>query len=145
VISEALSTLLALIATVPELAQSTGMSVGMSESDPTSVEMTLPAAWPLYVGKAPNQKPANGVVPASQSLTNEFIVMVYLDNSKGQNNMITVQSPILEKVISAVHGSRVVSPLPGQFQFYFSGERLVSANPVRLAYEQRFCLVSYLQ
>lgn len=89
-------------------------------------------------------KAPNGVIAKGSTLKNSFVVMVYLDNSKGQNDLITNQLPTLEKIVKAVQGQEVQTDTPGQFRFSFEGERLASITPVRLAYEQRYSIISHL-
>lgn len=142
-VADNLKTLVTLIAGVSELATSTGTSVGGQLPDPTVSSTPLPSAWVVYAGRAPTSTPKNGVVPKGTPAKNLFVVMVYLDNSSGQDNLIVHQIPILEKVVHAVTGQDS-SQSPGAFRFSFEGERLASVNPKRLTYEMRFSIGSYL-
>jgi len=137
-----LETLYSLISGVTELATSTGTSVGGQLPDPTVVEGPVPAAWIVYAGRAPIETSRNGVVAQSTPCKNLFVVMVYLDNSQGQDNLLSVQIPILEKVVKAVAGKEV--PNEASYRFSFEGERLASINPKRLSYEMRFSITSHL-
>lgn len=142
-VADALTALLAAITSVPELAGKTGMSVGGVYPDPTAVEVPLPAAHPIYGGKVPVDKVQGGVAPRGVTTKNIFIVMLYLDNTLGQNNVVTVQLPILEKVLVAVRGlASPVGSVAG-FRFAFDGERLHSITPKKITYEQRYSLISH--
>jgi hypothetical protein len=136
-----LLTLYTLLTSVSELTDSTGMSVSGTLPDPTAQDGPLPGAWLVYGGRNPIDKPKNGVVAQGTMCQNLFVVMIYLDYSLGQDNLINVQLPILEKVVHAIAGQEITG-LGGGFRFSFEGERLASINPKRLSYEMRFSIVS---
>lgn len=139
-----LETLYALISAVPGLEGTTGMKVGGQGADATVISTPLPAAWIVYAGKTPVEKPINGVVLRGPvQVKNLFVVMLYLDYSVDQNVLASTQVPLLASVVSAVVGKED-SGSPGGFRFNFEGERLASINPKRLTYEMRFSIVSYL-
>jgi hypothetical protein len=142
-VTDNLSTLYSYVSGVTELATTTGTSVGGKLADPTVVTGPVPSAWILYAGRMPVDPPKNGVVPVGGPVKILFVVMVYLDNSLGQDNLIAMQLPILDKVTKAVTGKETAGS-PGGYRFSFEGERLASISPKRLTYEVRFSIVSYL-
>jgi len=129
-----------LVSGVTKLANSTGTSVSTTYPDPTSVSIPLPAAWIAYAGSVPQDKIQGGVVPKQLSLKNIFVVMVYLDNTQGQDALINAQLPILDAVVEAIRG---VEATATKFRFNFEGQRLHSVTAARLAYEQRYSVVTY--
>ena len=130
------------LAGVPAIANSTGTSVNSTYPDPTVTQIPLPAAWLGYAGSVPLDKPLNGFSGRGVTRKLIYVVMVYLDNTLGQNAFLTTQLPILDEIVAAVRG---LLPTPGQagFAFAFEGERLHSLTTKRVTYEQRFSLITY--
>lgn len=131
-----LASLIGAVETVTSLSTKTGMSVGGVYPDPTTIQIPLPACWVLYGGRVPTEKVMGGVVPKNVIVKDIFIVMIYLDNTKGQKDMETNQLPILEQVVASVRGLDT-----GAFRFAFEGERLQSVTPAKLTYEQRYSVI----
>ena len=146
-IVDATTALLAQLNSVAGLANNVGMSVGGAASDPTSNLMPTPGAWVVYVGKVPataGTTMPNGMTPRGVVIRVLFSVMVFLDNSKGQNHLNTVGMPLLEEIIASVRGVTVPLGEANGFRFTFEGERLHAVTASRLSYEQIYSIIMHL-
>jgi len=148
-IAELLAAVIATLETVPALTGNIGTSVGSAAPDPTSIDIPLPAAWPVYVGNAvlPMQggEPVrNGMQPRAVVVKSLISVMIYLDNSKGQSNLINTQLPVLETVTTALRGLNIPAGSTNGFRLIYEGERVHSITPSRLSYEQRYSIMVHL-
>ena len=138
-----LLSLLTYVSGISAFSTSTGTSQGEQLPDPTGLYANLPSTWVIYAGRAPISPAINGVVAKGTAIKNQFVIMVYLDNSQGQDNLMAVQIPLLESIVSAVAGNPSLDT-PDGYRFSFEGERLTSVNPKRLIYEMRFSIVSHV-
>jgi hypothetical protein len=133
-IAENLKALLDLIGSVPALAQSTGIALGGQAPDPSLSKIALPAAWVLHASDKPLDADGS-IVPAVQASQFDYVVAIYLPYVS-QSDMLAVQLPLLEAVITAVRGQDA----PSGHRFAYRGQRITLINPGRITYEQRYSL-----
>lgn len=137
-IAENAANLVGLIRSVPSLANSAGFAAGGKAPDPALTKIPLPAAWVLYIGDKPNE-PSTGANPAGQTLTANFVVMLYIPYVS-ETDLETNQYPLLEAVIQSIRGQQA----PKGMKWHYEGQRLASVNPDRLSYEQRYSLTAFV-
>ena len=130
--------ILAKVKTVPALATQTGLTIGGHSQDPGLLKVSLPAAWIVMKGDQIDDDPSmthgasTGFVAFSQTMLAVWSVTVfvpYVDD----NDLLTVQYPLLELVINAVHGTATIA-----HQWCYIGQKIALVFPDRLAYELRF-------
>jgi hypothetical protein len=140
VIAECAASLLALVKTVPALADKTSLSIGGRSADPGLVKIPLPAAW-ITFGKEESDQASyergdpSGMVMEAQLMMATFPITIfipYVDDA----DLIDTQFPLLSAVIAAVHNQLS----PSGFAWRFTGQRIALVYPDRLAYEQRYTL-----
>jgi hypothetical protein len=145
-ITENLTHLVSLVTSVPSLSASAGLAVGGKGSDPGMIKIPLPAAWVMYTkddvdeppyGKTNSDQP--GIVGAVQAVLATCSVLIYLPYST-QDDLLTVQFPLLESVIKAVHGKEA----PSYHRWRYIGQKLALVYPDRIAYEQHYTLSAML-
>lgn len=122
------------LATVSALANSAGFAVGGKQSDPALTKIPLPAAWVLLG----NDKPMDdetGLVPATQVLLVEYLVLVYVPYTS-QSDLIGTQFPLLRSARTSIHATTA----PNGYRWKYMGQKLVLVNPDRLCFEQRYAI-----
>lgn len=144
-ISENVADLIAKIQTLPQLASSSGLAIGGKGTDPGLLKIPLPAAWIMYskddVDEAPfGQGGAQpGLVPAQEVVLATCSVLIYLPYTD-QDDLLNVQLPLLESVITAIRGKIA----PSGHRWRYVGQKLALVYPDRIAYEQHYTLTAML-
>jgi hypothetical protein len=152
VIAECAADLVARIETVPSLANSTGISLGGRGADPGLVNIPLPACWvtfshhqvdesPYGPGSStmptPSSRGSGGSVPQIENTLATFIAVLYVPYID-DNDLLTVEYPLLEAVIKAVKFN--FGKAPNGDRWRFLGQILKVISPKRLVYEQHYTL-----
>lgn len=130
--------LLALVETVPAIANAAGLAVGGRASDPAMASIPLPSAW-VILAEDKAHDPATGFNPAGQVVISTFVVMVYVPYVS-QADLIANQLPLLESVVKAVRGQPSAT---GQ-KWRYEGQKLALINTDRLAYEMKFSVIGFM-
>ncbi|MDA8258512.1 MAG: hypothetical protein M0Z99_23265 [Betaproteobacteria bacterium] len=134
-IAECTNDLFTKISAIPALAQSTGLMVGGQAPDAGMANVPLPAAWILpakFQNKTAdlemNRPPQiiNGVGTYAVELLVPF---------KSQSDLITNQLPLLEEVITAVHGT----DSPSGQRWWLATFMLGAIETKYLAFNINFC------
>lgn len=137
-IAECAADLLAKVRTVAALANSASLSIGGRSADPGMLKIPLPAAWVTLRKDVSDERdyehgPASGMISPSPILLATFAVTIfvpYIDD----NDLLAVQYPLLESIISTVHANES----PSGYRWRYAGQRIALVYPDRLAYEQHF-------
>jgi hypothetical protein len=147
-ISENAADLVARVTSVPALTASAGFALGGRGSDPGLVKIPLPAAWIMFgkdqVDEAPygtSQTGGGGLVPTGENIQQIFSVVIYVPYLS-QDDLLNVQFPLLEAVITAVRGNG--EPAPSGNRWRYIGQKLAMVYPDRLAYEQHYTLDAFM-
>ena len=143
-IAEDAADLVARIVTVPALAATTGITLGGKGADPGLINIPLPACWVTFSHHqvdenpyGPSSRGAPGSVPQVENTLATFAAVIfvpYIDD----NDMLTVQFPLLEAVIKAVKANMGQAPSGNRWRFV--GQKLSLVQPTRLGYEQHYTL-----
>lgn len=139
-IAECAADLLAKVRTVSALASAASLSIGGRSADPGLIKIPLPAAWVTLGKDASDERdfehgPASGFIPEAPLMIATFPVTIfvpYIDDA----DLLTVQFPLLESVVKAVHATES----PSGYRWRYAGQRIALVYPDRLAYEQRYTL-----
>lgn len=117
------------ISALPALAASTGLTVGGQSPDPGMVKIPLPAAWVLF-SEADNQNVGQllNLPPKQPNVLMQITVMLHLPY-KSQSDLITVQYPLLESVVTAVQGTSVGKSESARWNLH--SVKLSALNPDR--------------
>ena len=132
-IASAVQDIFTKISALPALASTTGLTVGGQEPDPGLTKIPLPAAWVLF-SEADNQNtgPLLNLPPRQPNVTLQITVMLHLAY-KSQSDLITVQYPLLESVVSAIQGTSVGTSESARWNLHSA--KLVALNPDRQIYK----------
>jgi hypothetical protein len=126
--------LLELVATVPALAQSYGMTDMGSGTDPGGRKAPLPFAWVVLDESGTALDPNSPLPPALVKADVIYTVVLYVANTS-QSDLISNQLPTVEAVVKAVHGQTSVT---GAGRWVFRGLKLIGTNADRLTYACKF-------
>ena len=118
---------------IPALASAAGLAVGGKESDPGMTKIPLPAAWILAHNGVTTLPPTDGQVKQKTTAQLVYVVMLYVAYT-GQSDLINNQLPLLQSVISTVHGT----DSPTGERWAFKDYKLTLVNTDRLAYQIQF-------
>ena len=137
-IAELTADLLALVRTVPALAAMTSLTIGGKAADPGLVKVPLPACWITFGKDVSDERsyehgPESGLVIESPLMIGTWAVTVFVPYDD-DDDLLTVQLPMLESIVIAVHARET----PSGFNWRFAGQRMVQVYPDRLAYEQHY-------
>ena len=149
-IAEQAADLAARIRTVSALATRAGLALGGQGTDPSLIKVPLPAAWIMYMHDQVDEVPygqqsrnSPGNVPSVEVMIGTFSVVIYVPYVD-ENDLLTVQFPLLESVIKAVKlGGGAVNDArvaPAGMRWRYLGQKLSLVYPDRLAYEQHYTL-----
>ena len=122
---------------ISALAASAGLAVGGKEGDPGMTKIPLPAAWILAHSGITTLRQDSGLVSAKTTAQMVYVVMLYVAYIS-QSDLITNQLPLLQTVISAVHGT----DSPSGERWAFKDYKLTLVNTDRLGYQIQFMLNS---
>jgi hypothetical protein len=129
----------------------TGFSLGGKTPDPTLLKHAVPCAWAMYGGEQTDEAPfssssqgGGALVHSVQQMLSSWRVVVYVPYID-DNDLLNVQFPLLESVISAVKTSNTGGPLggieaPSGNRWRYIGQKLAIVLNDRLAYEQHYTL-----
>jgi hypothetical protein len=128
------------VKTVPALTNSAALTLGGKGNDPGLLKVPLPAAWISFRSDQVDEQdythgPHSGLIGPSQTQMGTWTVVVFIPYQT-DDDLIGTQFPLLEAVVSAVHGTEA----PSGYRWRFIGQRIALVYPDRLAYEQRFTL-----
>jgi hypothetical protein len=137
------------VASVPALANSAGLALGGRGADPALTKIPLPAAWIMFGKDQVNEQPYGtsqsggfgGMVPQIENIQQVFSVVIYVPYTS-QDDLLTVQYPLLEAVVAAVRGDGRAAPSGHRFRYI--GQKLAMVYPDRLAYEQHYTVDSVM-
>lgn len=132
-IAQAVQQLYTLLQAVPQLSTSIGLVIGGKAPDPGLTKVPLPAAWVLHDGAQNTQDMRMAQVPLNITTQLAYVVMLYVPYTS-QQDLIDNQLPLLEQVITAVHGQTA----PTGQRWFWRRSKLVLINPDRLAYHISF-------
>ncbi len=139
-IAECAADLLARVKTVSALADKTSLSIGGRSVDPGLVKIPLPAAWVTF-GKDISDEQSyehgdpSGFIRENPLMLSTWPITIFIPYTTDAD-LLTVQFPLLESVIAAVHAQEA----PSGLRWRFAGQRIALVYPDRLAYEQRYTL-----
>jgi len=136
-IAECAKDLYTKVQSISALATSAGLAVGGREGDPGMTKVPLPAAWILAHNGVTTLPQTDGQVKQKTTAQMIFVVMLYVQYL-GQNDLITNQLPLLQSVISTVHGT----DSPSGERWAFKDYTLTMVNQDRLGYRINFMLNS---
>jgi hypothetical protein len=128
--------LLGLVATVPALAQSYGMTDLGSGKDPGARKAPLPFAWVVVDEAGLPLDPNSALPPALVKSDVIYTVVLYMANTS-QSDLVAHQFPTLEALVRAVNGQTSIS---GAGRWVFRGFKCVGVNADRLTYAVRFAV-----
>jgi hypothetical protein len=140
VIAECAADLLARVKSIASLTDRTSLSIGGRSADPGLVKVPLPAAWVTF-GKDEsdehdyNHGDTSGFIREAPLMLSTWPITIFIPYTT-DDDLINVQFPLLESVISAVHAKDA----PSGLRWRFAGQRIALVYPDRLAYEQRYTL-----
>ncbi|MGZ3325701.1 MAG: hypothetical protein ACXU85_00990 [Xanthobacteraceae bacterium] len=148
-ISENAEDLVARVTSVPALATSAGLALGGRGADPALTKIPLPAAWIMFGKDQVDESPygtsqsgmRGGLTPNGENVQQVFSVVIYVPYVS-QDDLLTVQFPLLESVIAAVRGDG--KPAPSGNRWRYTGQKLAMVYPDRLAYEQHYTLDAFM-
>lgn len=151
-ITECAADLLARVRNVPALAGvNSGLSIGGKAQDPQLLKKTPPFAWVLYGGEQPGEAPygsssqgGSGIVPSQEEMLSNWRVVVYVPYTT-DDDLLTVQFPLLESIPLAVKTSITTGPMggiesPSGYRWRYVGQKLALVYADRLGYEQHYTL-----
>jgi hypothetical protein len=141
--------LVARVTSVPALANSAGLALGGRGADPALTKIPLPAAWIMFGKDQVNEPPygtsqsggSGGMVPMGENVQQVFSIVIYVPYLS-QDDLLTVQFPLLEAVIAAVRGNGRAAPSGNRWRYI--GQKLAMVYPDRLAYEQHYTLDAFM-
>jgi hypothetical protein len=122
-----------------------GFAIGGRGADPALTKIQLPAAWAMFGKDQVNEPPYGtsqsggfgGMVPMVENVQQVFSVVVYVPYVS-EDDLLTVQFPLLKSVVDAVRGEG--RPAPSGHRWRFIGQKLAMVYPDRLAYEQHYTI-----
>lgn len=118
---------------ISALASASGLAVGGKEADPGMTKIPLPAAWILAHSGVTTLPPTDGQVKQKTTAQLVYVVMLYVAYIS-QSDLITNQLPLLQTVISTVHGTDA----PSGERWAFKDYQLTLVNTDRLGYRIQF-------
>jgi hypothetical protein len=138
VIAELADDLLTKVRGVTTLASRTSLSIGGKSGDPGLLKIDLPAAWAKFANDESDERsyergPDSGLVSEAQLQMATFIVTILIPYTD-DDDLLTVQYPLLEEVIAAVHAT----DSPTGFRWRYRKQRIALVYTDRLAYEMHF-------
>ena len=134
-ISENALDLIARVTSITAFANSASFTLGGHGVDPALVKIPLPAAWVLYRGDGQKEDSDEALVPGVGIMLSTWSVILYVPYAV-QSDLLTVQFPLLESVITTIRGKTA----PSGHRWRYDGQKLVNVLPDRIAYEQRYTL-----
>lgn len=148
-IAENAADLVARVTSVPALANSAGLALGGRGADPALTKIPLPAAWIMFgkdqVDESPYGSSQSGgrgsLIPNGENIQQVFSVVIYVPYLS-QDDLLTVQFPLLESVVAAVRGNGQAAPSGNRWRYI--GQKLAMVYPDRLAYEQHYTLDAFM-
>lgn len=138
-IAQAISDLYTKLQAIPALATGVGLVIGGQEPDPGMTKVALPAAWVVHDGAVNTQLITNPFPPTIPTVHMGYDVLLLVAYTS-QQDLINNQLPLVEAVITAIHGT--VGP-SGQ-RWYWKAHKLQRLNASRLGYRIQFVLDSIL-
>jgi hypothetical protein len=128
---------------------SAGLALGGRGSDPAMTKIPLPAAWIMFGKDRVNEEPYGssqssrfgGMVPMGENVQQIYSVVIYIPY-QSQDDLLTVQFPLLESVIEAVRGGGKEAPSGHRWRYI--GQKLAMVYPDRLAYEQSYTVDAFM-
>jgi hypothetical protein len=144
-ISECVADFIAKLTSVPELANSSGLTLGGKGTDPGLKTVPLPAAWVMYATDTVDEEPFGhsshqpGMNPSGEVMLLAVHSLIYLPYAT-QEDMLTIQLPLLETVIRSIRGTEA----PSGHRWRYLGQKLAVVLPDRIAYEQHYTLTAFI-
>jgi hypothetical protein len=137
------------VTSVPALANSSGLAIGGRGADPALTKIPLPAAWIMFGKDQVDESPygssqsggRGGLIPNGENIQLVFSVVIYVPYVS-QDDLLTVQLPLLESVIAAVRDSGRAAPSGHRWRYI--GQKLAMVYPDRLAYEQHYTIDGFM-
>lgn len=111
------------------------LTIGGKTLDPLLEKIEKPACWVIFDGDTNNSEDKNGRCLKNFSYT--FIVKVVLDYTN-DTDLITVQFPLLETVISKIDGTK--PNLPSE-KWKYVGQTIEEITDKRLVFQQSYTIV----
>lgn len=144
-IAENVGDFIAKLVTVPALANSSGLALGGKGVDAGLRQVALPCAWVMYAKDDADEEPFGsgghqpGLVASPGVMKVTISILIYLPYSD-QVDLLTIQFPLLETVVKAIHGTRA----PSGHRWRYLGQKLALVYPDRIAYEQHYTLTALM-
>lgn len=130
--------LLTKLKTITEFGTTTprvGLTIGGKTLDPIMENITKPACWVVFTGDA-NTNQDRLPNACNKTLSYSFVVKIVIDY-KTDNDMINVQFPVLEDVVSTIHGTKV----SGRSDMWrYIGQALEEITDKRVVFNQTYTI-----